>query len=101
MLKTVSGITLLISLTLTLYAQDYKPTSLPSLGGSHTQGASMNASGQVVGMSRTAAGQTHAFLWSRQDGMVDLDLLIGQFLRPLSINASGTIAGLLGSHAAI
>lgn len=55
----------------------------------------INDAGQVTGMSRNAAGASHAFLWSAGSGMVDLGDLPGgdNFSAGLAINASGQVAG--------
>jgi probable HAF family extracellular repeat protein len=46
--------------------------TLGSLGGGETHVVDMNEAGTVVGTSRTADGEQHAFAWSREGGMVDL-----------------------------
>ena len=45
---------------------------LGSLGGGNTRVAGINESGRVAGVSRTATGEQHVFVWSEQQGMVDL-----------------------------
>ena len=49
---------------------------LGTLGGTFS-GASSISRGVVVGESTTAAGDIHAFRWTRQTGMVDLGTLGG------------------------
>lgn len=55
----------------------------------------INDAGQVTGMSRNAAGASHAFLWSAGSGMVDLGDVPGgdNFSAGLAINAGGQVAG--------
>ena len=50
---------------------------LGTLGGSYSYCLGINARGQVVGESVTAAGETHAFLWEAGTGMQDLGTLGG------------------------
>ena len=47
-------------------------TDLGTLGGAESEAQGINASGWVIGWSRTAGGQQHAFLWS-SGRMVDLN----------------------------
>jgi probable HAF family extracellular repeat protein len=70
----------------------YSITDLGTLGGTDATPAGINDPGQVVGVSTTATGDTHAFLW--QPGrMTDLGTLGGNFSEAYIINAKGEIAG--------
>jgi probable HAF family extracellular repeat protein len=55
----------------------YSITTIPTLGGGASNALRINSSGQVVGSSTTAAGDTHAFIYSDLTGMVDLGTLGG------------------------
>ena len=67
-------------------------SDLGTLGGNYSSATSINASGQIVGVSRTTSGTEHAFLW--QDAvMTDLGTLGGSFSGAHAINASGQIVG--------
>ena len=46
---------------------------LGTLGGSNSRATAVNASGHIVGTSQTATGEEHAFLWTPNGGMVDLE----------------------------
>lgn len=68
----------------------------------------INDQGQVVGMSRNAAGVNHGFLWTPGQGMVDLGDLPGgiDMSSAQALNNSGAVAGasaivndLQGTHA--
>jgi probable HAF family extracellular repeat protein len=65
---------------------------LGTLGGRVSDGQAINASGQVTGLSQTAAGAFHAFLW---DGttMLDLGTLGGELGIGYDINAAGQVTG--------
>ena len=67
---------------------------LPDGGGSFSSAAnSINENGQVVGMARTAAGDTHAFLWDSASGMIDLGTLGGDRSEAFGINNHGQVVG--------
>ena len=53
----------------------------------------LNDSGHVVGKSETAAGETHAFHWTAERGMLDLGTLGGEFSEAKIVNALGHVAG--------
>ena len=50
---------------------------LGTLGGPYSYAADINERDVVVGWSRTPTGETHAFRWSAEQGMVDLGTLPG------------------------
>jgi probable HAF family extracellular repeat protein len=70
----------------------YTPTDLGTLGGRYSQAEGINARGQVVGFSATAAGHNHAFLWENGH-MTDLGTLGGTESAAHGINAAGEIIG--------
>ena len=65
---------------------------LGTLGGDISYARAINAHGQVAGVSATAAGETHAFLW---DGhmMRDLGTLGGTVSEAIAINDAGQAVG--------
>ena len=73
-------------------AISFRLTDLGTLGGTSSEGADLNASGQVTGTSATAGGEAHAFLW---DGttMQDLGTLGGTYSDGVAINDSGQVTG--------
>jgi len=75
-----------------LWDPDSGITDLGTLGGSHSWAESMNDHGQVVGVSETADGQTHAFLWDA-GVMTDLGAPGGDSSDAWSINNSGQVVG--------
>lgn len=75
-------------------AQIYTVTDLGTLGGSFSSGTAINARGQVVGYSDIADHSAiHAFLWTKNRGMQDLNPPeIGESLGT-GINNSGHVVG--------
>jgi probable HAF family extracellular repeat protein len=72
-------------------AANYNITDLGTLGGTYSQGFGINASGQVAGVSFTAAGYSHGFLY---DGtMHDLGTLGGNESNAQGINSIGQVTG--------
>jgi probable HAF family extracellular repeat protein len=65
---------------------------LGTLGGSSSDAAAINDSGQVVGWADTSAGSSHAFLYSAGT-MQDLGTLGGSDSQAYAINASGQVVG--------
>jgi probable HAF family extracellular repeat protein len=65
---------------------------LGTLGGTQSQGESINESGQVTGWSRTATGALRAFLYSNGN-MLDLGTLGGTGSQGFGINDSGQVVG--------
>jgi probable HAF family extracellular repeat protein len=57
---------------LELFAVTYQVTDLGTLGGTWSYAYGINDLGHVVGMSPTANGEVHAFLWTPETGMLDL-----------------------------
>jgi probable HAF family extracellular repeat protein len=66
---------------------------LGDLGGGVALASDINDSGQVVGMSSTAAGEFHAFIWTATDGMTDLGTLGSTQSAANAINNAGQVVG--------
>lgn len=66
---------------------------LPTLGGANTQAVAINANGDAAGTADLQTGQTHAVLFPRTGGIMDLGTLGGNYSRAVSINSLGQIAG--------
>jgi probable HAF family extracellular repeat protein len=87
---------------LEMFAVTYQLTVLGTLGGTRSEAHAINDLGHVVGLSETANGEFHGFLWTPEGGMQDLGLMskywqfgIIQGSGPLDINGGGVIAGRL------
>ena len=53
----------------------------------------INDAGTIVGFGTTASGETHGFVWSKTNGLVDIGTLGGDFSWASDINSSGLVAG--------
>jgi probable HAF family extracellular repeat protein len=69
------------------------PIDLGTLGGTYSVPYGWNGRGEVVGVSSTAAGNRHAFLWTAADGMIDLGTLGGPESSAFGINAERQVVG--------
>ena len=65
---------------------------LGTLGGNESFASAVNASGDVVGMARTADNRSHPFRW-HNDVMTDLGVPPGMHAWALDINVSGQVVG--------
>jgi ELWxxDGT repeat protein/probable HAF family extracellular repeat protein len=74
------------------HLSQYSIIDLGTLGGIDATPTGINDRGQVVGLSATVTGDTHAFLW-QVGHMTDLGTLGGTFSEAYIINAEGEIAG--------
>ena len=97
-LTAVAGLLLLpLPATATAEPQAGTPATglrdLGTLGGLTSQGADINARGQVTGFADTAAGSPHAFVWTASGGMQDLGSLGGADSRGVAINEWGQVIG--------
>jgi probable HAF family extracellular repeat protein len=73
-------------------ATSYVARDLGTLGGDRAYALAINDSGQIVGGSTLANGQTHAFLWSK--GVIkDLGTLGGNYSEARGINDFGHVVG--------
>jgi probable HAF family extracellular repeat protein len=71
----------------------YDVTELGTLGGDYIEANGINEVGQVVGVSQTASGANHAYLWQADGGMVDLGSPCSGNSRAFDINNHGRVAG--------
>jgi probable HAF family extracellular repeat protein len=78
---------------LELFAVTYKVTDLGTLGGTWSYAFGINELGHVVGMSPTASGEVHAFLWTPETGMLDLALPGSGRSEAHDVNETGQVVG--------
>lgn len=83
-------------------AQDYSVIKLPTLGGGHTSASTVNESGLITGSTQAVTyGQSHAFVWSRTDGIQDLGTFDSYGTFGVSVNNHGDVTGWRGRHRAL
>lgn len=75
-----------------MFQRDGRIQSLGTLGGASSVAFGLNDRGQIVGRSRTANGEQHAFVYERGT-MKGLGTLGGNFSSARAINAQGWIVG--------
>jgi probable HAF family extracellular repeat protein len=73
---------------------------LNTLGGSFSQALGVNSMRQVVGVSETASGDQHAFLWTESGGMEDLGTLGGMSIAT-GINDQGQVVGYTEAYSTV
>ncbi|MFO0749416.1 MAG: HYR domain-containing protein [Myxococcota bacterium] len=69
-------------------------SDLGTLGGKSSRATAVNALGTAVGHALTAAGETHAFVWTQADGMRDITPGEGVGGDALGVNDAGLVLGL-------
>ena len=75
-----------------VYSSDGERTDIGSLGGSWTAPQDMNDHGQVVGYGDIGGGESRAFFWDPEFGMIELPTLGGNSLAR-ALNNEGQIVG--------
>jgi probable HAF family extracellular repeat protein len=78
-----------------LFTVTYERVDLGTLGGASSSAQSINDAGQVTGLSQTASGEYHVFVWT--NGAMQ-DLGPGQVS---AINAQGAVTGYIGDRAVV
>lgn len=78
-----------------LFTVTYERVDLGTLGGTSSEAFSINDNGQITGISTTASGEQHAFVWTN-GSMQDLGPGWAS-----AINASGQVVGYIGQRGVI
>lgn len=73
--------------------QNGKKTDIGTLGGNMSTANDINDRRQVVGVSTTASGEGHAYVWEPGGVMTDIGTLGGTFSYAYAINEHGQIVG--------
>ena len=103
-LRFIAPVVALVLVVLVLWiprrhAQLYRVTVLPSPGGTIVQPTAINDHGQIVGTAEGPAGQYHAFLWDRKNGLKDLSVGVCNDINNAA-QIAGTMRGPNGSQQA-
>jgi probable HAF family extracellular repeat protein len=78
--------------------RDGESIDIGTLGGEDVSPTAVNDAGQVVGSSSIAGGTSHAFFWSEETGMVDLNDPGDEWGRVWDINNAGQVVGEVANH---
>ena len=93
-IKFISILFLVLTMNQTTYAIKYTVTDIGTLGEAPSFGCGINDKGQVVGDSYITGGVNyHAFLWDKENGIIDLGTTAGNWSTAYKINNSGISAG--------
>ncbi|HXQ71604.1 MAG TPA: DUF3466 family protein [Pyrinomonadaceae bacterium] len=88
----IGAVCLVLAFASTTFAQTYTVTNIGTLGGNDSVALSINDLGEVVGYSKTADGEVHAFRYFR-DAIFDLSTLGGKESYAYVITNSGILLG--------
>jgi len=88
----IAVVCLAFAVTPSIVAQTYTVTNIGTLGGNDSVALSINDLGEVVGYSKTADGEVHAFRYFR-DAIFDLSTLGGKESYAYVITNSGILLG--------
>jgi probable HAF family extracellular repeat protein len=91
-LMTITFVCFALAFTSSTVAQTYTVTNIGTLGGNDSVAVSINDLGEVVGYSKTADGEVHAFRYFR-DAIFDLSTLGGKESYAHVITNSGMLLG--------
>ena len=89
---TLAVFCLVLAFTSSTVAQTYTVTNIGTLGGNDSVAVSINDFGEIVGYSKTADGEVHAFRYFR-DAIFDLSTLGGKESYAYLITNSGILLG--------
>ncbi len=96
-------VVLLAALTPTLAIADsvYQITDIGDLpgGGDYSEVVGLNSDGEVVGLSQTAGGNLHGFLWTSANGMQDLEMPAAAGINDSAVVVGSAVFGTM--HAAL